>query len=419
MEQALQNNIRLLTNVRANPSTKPEVLTRLKERLTQRGITDPDARLAEIGKIFDEATALSAVDFEKSQQALVSRILVQMRPSPTTQSASMLAHQTSIQWIDVHNHFISPQRDFTGVVSAALTMMDQIGIRKLIAMPTPNDGSHPGVDCESFSYALHLYPKRFAYLGGGSTLNIMLQQAGKQTSVSDSLKRQFKQKAEEILRQGATGFGEMAAHHLSLHGADHPYESVPANHPLLLVLADIAAEHDVPIDIHFDVVTKDMPDPNWLTSPNNPKILHVNLDAFEQFLDHNPKAKICWAHAGSDNIGHWTVDLSRRLLQKHPNLYMSLRLGPGYAPENFPLTPDRQIKPEWLQLLKDFPTRFVIGSDNFIAAASFHGTGTGAMLASRVPITRELVPAFLNALPADLARNIASDNAIALYKLRN
>ena len=77
------------------------------------------------------------------------------------------------------------------------------------------------------------------------------------------------------------------------------------------------------------------------------------------------------------------------------------------------------MKSEWLQLLKDFPTRFMIGSDNFIAAASFHGSGVGATLASRIPITRELVPAFLTALPADLARKIAADNAIALYKLRN
>jgi len=425
LEQALQNNSRLLANVRAHPPAKSAALAHLKERLTQRGITDIDSRLAEIEKIFNEAAALTDADFETNQSQLARRILTQMRPGsgpiaapdPATSGATAQA-ANSIPWIDVHNHLLSgPQRDFSGAVRAALTVMDQIGIRKMIVMSPPRNVPHD--DFGALVAALQPQTARFAFLGGGESLNVMLQEAGTQTAVSTSLKRQFKQKAEEILRQGAAGFGEMTAHHLSLHGEDHPYESVPADHPLLLLLADIAAEHDVPIDIHFDVVTKDLPVPDWLATANNPKVLHANLAAFERLLDHNPKAKICWAHVGSDNTGHWTTDLSRRLLQKHPNLYMSLRLGPGHVIENFPLTPARQIKPEWLQLLQDFPTRFVIGSDNFIAAPSFQGGNTANLLVQRVPVTREWIPIFLRNLPPDLACKIATDNALALYKLRS
>lgn len=96
---------------------------------------------------------------------------------------------------------------------------------------------------------------------------------------------------------------------------------------------------------------------------------------------------------------------------------MSLRLGPGHAPENFPLTRDGQIKPDWLQLLKDFPTRFVIGDDQFIAAPSFQGSGAATSFAGKAPLSRALTTVFLNALPPDLARKIASENAIALYRL--
>ena len=218
---------------------------------------------------------------------------------------------------------------------------------------------------------------------------------------------------------GASGFGEMTAHHLSLHGADHPYESVPADHPMLLLLADIAAQYDVPIDIHFDLVAQDLAAPDWLTSPLNPRFFSANLAGFERLLKHNTNAKICWAHAGSDNLGHWTVELSRRLLQQYPNLYMSLRMGPAHHPENFSLTSDGQLKPEWLRLFQEFPSRFVIGNYQFILSTAYHGQSPAAEFARLAPMTRKRTPEFLSVLPPDLARKIASDNAVALYKLRN
>ena len=438
MEQAIQNNSRMLADVHANPQVKNRVLARLKDVLGQRGVGDADSRLAEIGSILDEAAAMSDADFEQSRQQLALRIIAQMRPDGAVPSSendaapaamrgprSAASHikggasassAESIRWIDVHNHLIpGERRDFSGSFDAAVDVMDEIGISRMIVMLPPQNSTN--YDYDAFISALRKKSGRFAFLGGGGSLNVMIQQTGEKSMISDSLRQKFEQKADEILRQGAVGFGEMAIHHLSLHGEDHPYESVPADHPLMLMLADIAARNQVPIDVHFDVVTKDIQAPGWLNSPNNPRIFRANLAAFERLLDHNPNAKICWAHAGSDNIGHWTTDLSRKLLQRHANLYMSLRLGPGHAPENFPLTPDRKIKSEWLRLLKDFSDRFVIGSDNFIASPSFHGKGTASKLAEKIPQTRELTPIFLNVLPPDLARKIAYENAIVLYHL--
>jgi predicted TIM-barrel fold metal-dependent hydrolase len=319
-------------------------------------------------------------------------------------------------WIDVHNHLLPGERhSYADSYKAALAVMDQVGITRMIVMPAPHVAA--GYDYAKFVSAFPQYARRFAFFEGGESLNVMLHQADAKV-VTDDLKKKFEQKADELIRAGALGFGEIAIRHLSLQGEDHPYENVPGDHPLLLLLADIAARHDVPIDIHLDVATNDIPTPAWLTSPNNPKTLSANLAGFERLLAHNPKARICWAHAGSDNIGHWTTDLSRALLQKHPNLYLSLRLGPGHVPENFPLTQKYQLKPEWLRLLKDFPNRFVIGSDNFFAPPSFQGKGTGAILAQRVPLSRKLAPVFLRELPPDVAQKIATENAIAIYKLR-
>jgi len=239
----------------------------------------------------------------------------------------------------------------------------------------------------------------------------MIHRAGTAGAVGDDLKQRFEKQANEILQQGAAGFGEMAVHHLSFMRG-HPYESVPADHPLFLLLADIAARHDVVIDLHFDPVTEDIPlptddtpRPGKLTSPPNPKVLQANIAPFERLLTHNRKAKIVWAHAGSDPIGHWTVELSRRLLQSHSNLYMSLRMGGG-APQNLVFDSGGGIKPVWMNLFRDFADRFVIGNDQFIASSRIPGGGPGFVFAQNASLLRKRTKDFLSKLPEDLVRKI-------------
>lgn len=102
----------------------------------------------------------------------------------------------------------------------------------------------------------------------------------------------------------------------------------------------------------------------------------------------------------------------------HPNLYMSLRPGPvGRAPQNHPLRPAGALKPEWRQLLQDFADRFVIGTDQFIAAPGAHGRGPGLMFAQHAPRIRERAMMLLEALPQDLSREIGYENAMRLYRL--
>lgn len=326
-----------------------------------------------------------------------------------------------LEWIDVHVHLLGgrgSQQDYEGAVRAALAVMEEAGIRKMIVMPPPQAPGMPLYDYDSFITAIKPYPTRFAFLGGGGSLNPMLHQEGEGAAVNGELRRKFEDKANEILQQGAVGFGEMTAHHLS-HLPGHPYEAVAADHPLFLLLADIAGRNNAVIDLHFDLVTEDMKAPEWLSSPPNPRLFRANLAAFERLLAHSRSAKIVWAHAGSDMLGHWTTELSRRLLEKHPNLYMSLRMGPGRAPENHPLTRSNEIRPGWLRLLQNFPDRFVIGGDQFLARPSLKGGGPGMIFSQRAPMIRERTKAFLSALPADLSRKIAMENAMRLYRLKD
>jgi predicted TIM-barrel fold metal-dependent hydrolase len=192
-------------------------------------------------------------------------------------------------------------------------------------------------------------------------------------------------------------------------------ESVPADHPLLRLLVDLAARHDVPIDLHFDPVLEKMARPDWARS-TNPAVLPANFPAFERLLAHNRNAKIICAHAGSDNLGQWTVPLSRRVLATHPNLFMSLRMAPGHAFQNHPLTKEGEIRPGWLRLLGDFPDRFVIGGDQFFVDPA-DSNERWALFASRAAPIRQRTNVFLATLPDALARRIAQANVARLYKL--
>lgn len=352
--------------------------------------------------------------------ALVAVLLDCSSPMGTG-TAPLAGGPDRLGWVDVHVHLVGGRgphgQDYPGAVQAALAVIDQAGIRKVVVMPPPQvHGELPPFDYESFLEAIRRHPTRFNFLGGGGSLNPMLHEAAAETTVSDRLLRRFEDRALEILRAGALGFGEIAAHHLS-HTVGHPYESVAADHPLLLLLADIAARHDVVIDLHLDLVAEDMKPPEWLASPPNPPVLRANLLPFERLLEHNRKAKIVWAHAGSDFLGHWTVDLSRRLLGRHPNLYMSLRLAIARVPANHPLTRAGTIKPEWLRLFQDFPDRFVIGGDQFIVSPSIRGVGPGVEFAQRAPLIRQRTRALLDALPPEFSRKIGHENAVRLYKL--
>jgi predicted TIM-barrel fold metal-dependent hydrolase len=190
----------------------------------------------------------------------------------------------------------------------------------------------------------------------------------------------------------------MAAEHFA---GGTPYQSAPPDHPLFLLLADIAAQYDVPINLHMEAVTRAMPLPQNLKSSPNPPQLHENIFAFERLLAHNPRAKIIWAHLGSDGTGDRTPDLCRRLLREHSNLYMEIKLDPKAQGKNF-LMADGKLKPEWLKLFEDFPDRFIIGSDQHYPEPDG-------------PQRWQQVVLLLNQLPAGLRRSIGAENVAHIY----
>ena len=108
------------------------------------------------------------------------------------------------------------------------------------------------------------------FLVGGGRLNAQLYKLSDPTSVTGDIKRAFSDEARQIIKAGAIGFGEIASLHISA-APGHSYEFVPADHPLLRVLADVAAKFDVPISIWMPLL---MPCPLQLVSTMG--IIHRN-----------------------------------------------------------------------------------------------------------------------------------------------
>lgn len=305
-------------------------------------------------------------------------------------------------YMDVHTH-IDPRDPVASVEAAAQSVRVQNAARIfLLAEPYPQDDPER-YDVDIFLSAAKKYPGKLSVVGGGGTLNAMIMESVRTGDSGPEVQRKFKARAEELLQEGVVGFGELAAEHLIQPSSGlKDYEYAPPDHPLFLLLADIAAENNVPIDLHMEAVPREMPLPPDL-GPPNPSRLPANIPGFERLLRHNRNAKIIWAHAGADFTGYRTPELCRRLLKANSNLYMEIKYDP-ITPGKNPVVVDGKIKPEWLKLIEDFPDRFVIGSDQHYRPIPAKGQPRW-----------EATVLILNQLPAGLRQKIGIDNVLHIY----
>lgn len=306
--------------------------------------------------------------------------------------------------IDTHAHIIRGYRHKgpapTG--AEALRTMDKHRIAVAILLPPPFSANHPSMyGLRELEPIARANPERFGFAAGGGSLNPIIQEIAPD-KVTPELIRRFQEEADAIVKAGAAGFGELTAEHFSSGRGNHPYESTRPDHPLFLALADIAAKHGMPIDLHMEAVPQDMPFPRRRPGRGeNPETLRENISGLERLLEHNRRARIVWSHAGWDLTGERTVSLMRSLLGKHPNLYMSVKLDESGSRQTSPLGRDDGLKPGWLKMLIGFRDRFMIGSDQFFNEGS-----------ERITLSRKLI----DALPPEVARAVAAENARRIYR---
>jgi predicted TIM-barrel fold metal-dependent hydrolase len=303
-------------------------------------------------------------------------------------------------FVEAHAHLDAA--DPQGSVRAALAALPRENAAMVLFQMPPDTFDHPGhYDAEVVLAEAKKSGGKIGVLGGGGTLNAMIIQSAATGDAGSAVQKRFKERAEQLLQEGVIGFGEMTAEHYS---GVTPYQYAPADHPLYLMLADIAAQHGVPIDLHMEAVPEDMAVPAGVKSPPNPPRLHANIAAFERLLAHNPQAKIIWAHAGADGTGERTPALCRRLLRAHPNLYMEIKADPRAHGLSYPLA-DGKLTPEWRALFTEFADRFLIGSDQHYPEEVSAGA----------PQRWQEVIRIVDQLPADVRRKIGTDNAARVY----
>jgi hypothetical protein len=351
------------------------------------------------------ATADEFAAFQKRRES--GDLPVRAAPADVPKLPVIATHTHILAMTDLGNRAM----DWAGATKNALARMDVYGIRTAVIMPTP---MHPDRSDDSlidgFFEAARKHPDRFVVVGGGASLNGIIQRT-RPDRVSERVRKQFAQRAEEIIRKGAVGFGEMTALHFSFFGG-HPFEETRPDHPLFLLLADIAAKYDVPIDLHVEAVAHDwaVSDQLHRQSRANPDRVSENIAAFERLLAHNRRARIIWVHVGMDSTGHRSTEVTRRLLRENANLYLSITSFQNAVGDEWFFRPGAGLHPAWRDLILEFPDRFMIGTDAF-----FLPDNPSVKMPDRTRIALATVQG--PALPPDVKRKIAFENAQRVFKL--
>lgn len=140
-------------------------------------------------------------------------------------------------------------------------------------------------------------------LAGGATLNPIIQAAGQQNDIEPALREPFLETTETMVAEGAAGFGELTALHFSFNNT-HPFEMVRPDHPLFLLLSDVAGRNGVPIDFHMEAVAEGMAVPDQLRdrSASNPLAL----------LKTSPRSSACSTTTGRPRLFASTPDGTTR-----------------------------------------------------------------------------------------------------------
>src|SRR5579872_7237778 len=208
----------------------------------------------------------------------------------------------SVPYVDTHTHSDPASLANPAAMDATIAALGRENAARIIVLAPPFAPNDPATyDAEVLAPAAKAHPDMISFLAGGGSLNPMIEESARSgQDPNDALVQKFTAAAESILAQGAAGFGEMTAEHFAFTSAQS-YESAPPDHPLFLLLADIAAQHGVPVDLHMEAVPRPIPLSNGLSSPPNPIAIQENIREFETLLDHNRNAKIVWSHVGWDN----------------------------------------------------------------------------------------------------------------------
>jgi len=231
--------------------------------------------------------------------------------------------------IDLHLHAENGW-DMGGLAN----LFDRLGVARA--------GNGPGgPDTLALSFARRL-SGRFIPFAALGELAFHLQNEGTAAwSLQSQGILQYLSRLEGELASGQyKGIGEVFPNNLHTHGSWLAFR-FPADSPLMRRLWAYSAKYRVPISVHLEAD---------LTS----------VAEMERLLDITPQGTFIWAHTG------FFADppLLARLFQQHPDLSAELSWRDERSGNlRQQISIGGQLKPDWKDLLEQFPDRFVIGTD--------------------------------------------------------
>lgn len=183
------------------------------------------------------------------------------------------------------------------------------------------------------------------------------------------------------------GIGEVMTRHDSLTALIQD-ETPRANNAAMMGVYRVAARYGLPVMVHSNITSIREDEPLYLPE-------------LEEALEQNPATRFIWAHAGTSaeierNLGRlgFLPEVVEALLSRHPNLFIDLS---WTVLQPYLLEDDGTPRAHWVALIRQHPTRFMIGSDV---------VGRFAKLGTKL----DEFDAFLSALPADVARGLTGTN---------
>lgn len=176
--------------------------------------------------------------------------------------------------------------------------------------------------------------------------------------------------------------------------ADPLYQRrVPTNAPFFTEMLALAAKYKIPLGMHMQ----------WHPA---------SVAELEALAASNRDGTIVLMHCGKDA----TARDIRPILEKHPNIYCDLSYrSPPQETHNDPartifwpkgLFRKAGIKPEWKQLIEDFPDRFMVGVDDVHDWKQYDQV----VEAIRTGVLEQLSP--------ETAEQVAWKNAVRLFRLK-
>src|SRR5882672_4144332 len=157
------------------------------------------------------------------------------QPGPEGSPRTASLTPAPIPYIDAHTHIY--QVDPEGAVALILAAQAKLNGTKYFIQTEPYGPGTPGHwDAELILPAVKKHPDKLAVLGGGGTLNPMIIEAYNTGNAGPDVQKKFRERAEELIRAGVVGFGELSIEHFSLPQSPvKDYEYAPADSPLMLL----------------------------------------------------------------------------------------------------------------------------------------------------------------------------------------